>query len=357
MNLWRYDLKMEKLTRITQRDWWINSSDIAPDGQNAVVAARPDNGRNTKWKTELFLVDVQTGSTRQLTHNAVPEVGPQWSPTGQHILFSAVRLDRWENGNGDLWLIDVANGETRDLTPNHAGRFVQPVFSPDGKSIFASSGHGTTRFPVRIDLANGKITPLLTTEGNVRVGSWSGDRSTFAYIYQDFTTPPDLYVGRTDVSADRQRRITNLNPWVGEEIALGSVQRVTWPTSDGKTIEGLLYLPPSRSTVHQALPMIVHVACGPGCAWLNTFSIKNHVYAGLGFAQLSPNVRGASNYDDAHMRGQKRRQPVSALRMAAKLVDSIDHNEHRTVRRCSLSGELSGEGADELILVGKRWWR
>jgi dipeptidyl aminopeptidase/acylaminoacyl peptidase len=51
--------------------------------------------------------------------------------------------------------------------------------------------------------------------------------------------------------------------------------------------------------------MIVHVACGPGCAWLNQFAAKNHVYAGLGYAQLSPNVRGTSNYDDDFMRGNK----------------------------------------------------
>lgn len=305
MNLWRYDLHTEALTRVTQRDWWINSSDLSPDGRSAIVAGRPDNGRNTGWKTELFVVDLSTGSTRRLTHNRVPETNPQWSPDGKYVLFMAVRLDLWDVGNGDFWLVDAATGKTRNLTPHHTGRFIQPVFSSDGASLFVTSGYGTARFPVQIDAVSGLITRLVQTEGIVRVGSWSDDRRTFAYVYQDFTTPPDVYIGRTGVSADRQHRITDLNLWVREEIALGSVRRVHWSSFDGKAIEGLLYLPPGDTPARKPRPTIVHVACGPGCAWLNQFSIKNHVYAGLGYAQLSPNVRGASNYDDAHMKGNR----------------------------------------------------
>ena len=333
MNLWRYDLSTQTLSRITQRDWWINSAALSPDGRSAVVAARPDNGRNTGWKAELYVIDVSTGSSRQLTHNKVPEGSPQWSPDGKCILFSAVSLERWEQGNGDLWRIEVAGGKAQNLTPNHSGRFAQPVFAPDGKALFVQSGYGTTRFPIQIDLASGRITQLVQTEGNVRVGSWSADRRTFAYIYQDAATPPDIYVGRIDVSDDRQRRLTDLNSWVREEIAQGSVQRVNWKSFDGKTIEGLLYLPPGDVVAPRPLPMIVHIACGPGCAWLNNFSIKNQVYAGLGYAQLSPNIRGASNYDDKHMRGNRfdigggdRRDLMAGVdAMVARKIADPDH--------------------------------
>src|SRR6185295_7102756 len=161
LNLWRYDLGAAALTRVTHRDWSINSADLSPDGRRAIVAARPDNQRNTRAKTELFVVDLATGASRQLTHNAAPETDPLWSPDGESVVFFAVRLDRWEFGNGDLWRLDVTTGETRNLTPRHKGRFTQAVFSPDGKSLLASSGYGTARFPVRIDVASGRITPLV----------------------------------------------------------------------------------------------------------------------------------------------------------------------------------------------------
>lgn len=301
-NLWRYDLATEKLTRVTSREWWITSADLSPDGRSAIVEAQPDNGRNTRWKSELFLVDLSTGLTQQLTNNVAPESSPVWSPDGKSVLFTAVRLDDWALGNGDLWLFDVASRRAVNITPKHTGRFTQPIFSRDGKSIFVQSGYGTTRFPVRIDIGSGKITRLVQTEAVVRVGSWSHDRQTFAYIYTDATTPPDLYIGRNGITADRQHRLTDLNPWVRDEIALGSVQVVKWKSYDGKLIEGLLQLPPAGTVVQGYLPMIVHVACGPGCNWLNVFNPKFQVYAGLGYAQLSPNVRGTANYDDTFMR-------------------------------------------------------
>jgi dipeptidyl aminopeptidase/acylaminoacyl peptidase len=212
-----------------------------------------------------------------------------------------VRLDRWEWGNGDFWLLDLASQEARNLTPGHAGRFGTPVFSPDGASIFVQSGYGTTRFPVRIDVATGLVTPLARTEGVMRVGSWSDDRRTYAYVYTDFATPLDVYVGRADAQGDRQHRVTDLNGWLRDEIALGSVERVEWPSFDGRRIEGLLHRPPGDGPSAAPRPLIVHVPCGPGCAFLNSFSAKGQVWAGLGYAQLSVNVRGASNYDDAHL--------------------------------------------------------
>jgi dipeptidyl aminopeptidase/acylaminoacyl peptidase len=299
-NLWRYDIDTATMKRITQRQWVIDDADISPDGRLAVVATRTNHERNSRWRSELFLVDLASGAATQVTKNVVPEDSPRWSPDGKHVLFTAVRLDRWENGNGDLWLLDVDTRKVQNLTPKHTGWIRDPVFSPDGKYIFAASGYGTTRFPIRIDIGEQTVSPLVKTAGNVRTGSWSSDRQRLAYIYQDFNTPPDIYIGAVASTADRQQRITDLNSWVKTEIQQGTVQRVSWPSFDGKKIEGLLYLPPAASSAPK--PMIVHVACGPGCFWLNSFSVKHQIYAGLGYAQLLPNVRGAANYDDVHLR-------------------------------------------------------
>ncbi len=302
-NLWRYDLKAGTLKRVTDRAWSINSFSISPGGQGAAVEAQPDNQRNTGWKAELFVVTLGTGATRQLTHNEAPERSPQWFPDGKRLLFTAVSLDSWQNGNGDLWTLDVATGTTRNITPGHTGRFAQPVLSPDGTTIFAGSGYGTARFPVRIDVASGAITTLVGTVGVAGAGSWSADRRSFAYRLSNGLTPPDVYVGTTGDTSERQRRITELNPWVRSDIALGSVQLVRWPGADGQVIEGLLTLPPRVSVgANPLLPLLVHVPCGPGCGWVNDFSLKNQVYAGMGYAQLSVVVRGSNNYDDAFMR-------------------------------------------------------
>ncbi len=327
-NLWRYHIDTDSLTRITRRDWSISEFDIAPDGRSAVVAAQPDNHRNTGWKAELYVVDLTDGSTRQVTHNQAPERAPRWFPDGKRVLFTAVRLDRWENGNGDLWQVDVASGATRNLTPAHTGRFVGPVLSPDGSAIYVGSGYATARFPVRIDVASGRITPLMRTPGAI-AGSWSADRRTFAYRSQDATNPPEIYVDVAGGSAG-PIRISDLNPWIRNEIALGSVNVVRWRSNAGMPIEGLLTMP-TESTVRPR-PLLVHIPCGPGCGWINEFSLKNQIYAGLGYAQLSVVVRGSSNYDDRFMRanyfdlgGGDQRDVLSGVdAMIARRIASAD---------------------------------
>lgn len=343
-NLWRFDLGTDSLTRVTHRDWSINNIDISPDGRAAVVEAQPDNERNTGWKTELYVVDLTDGSTRQVTHNQAPERNPHWFPDGRRVLFNAVRLDRWENGNGDLWQLDIASGATLNLTPTHTGRFVGPVFSPDDSTIYVGSGYGTARFPVRIDVASGRITPLMTTAGTV-AGSWSADRRTYAYRSQDDTSPPDIYVRTVGGTSTRPVRISDMNPWIRNEIALGPVSVVRWRSADGMPIEGLLTMPPADSGARPR-PLLVHVPCGPGCGWVNEFSLKNQIYAGLGYVQLSAVVRGSNNYDDLFMQANYFDLGGGDLRDVLSGVDSM------IARRIASADSLALDGWSYGAILG-----
>ena len=303
-NLWTYEPETKKLTRLTQRDWAIGALDISEDGSRIVVSARSDNKRNTGGDAELYVIDVATKAVSQLTDNKSPERGPIWTPDGKSVLFAAVSLDKWDHGNGDFWLLDVATKQARNLTKGHTGPLGEPVFSPDGRHVYFDGGWGTARWPRRLELATGKIEDVATSHGLMNVASWSKDRGTYLYTYQDFATPADLYVGRIGEKSDHQRRLTDANAWVRDSIALGQMQVVQWKSVKDFTIEGLLYTPPGYdTTAKKPLPLILNIHGGPAGAFTNTFSVINHVYAGLGYATLSPNVRGSTGYDDKLMRG------------------------------------------------------
>src|SRR5947207_11708929 len=69
--------------------------------------------------------------------------GPQVSPDGQWVLFSAVDVNLQENKKiPHLWLVPVAGGEAKQLTSNPAGED-RGRWSPDGRQIiFTSSRDG-----------------------------------------------------------------------------------------------------------------------------------------------------------------------------------------------------------------------
>jgi len=118
-------------------------------------------------------------------------------------------------------------------------------------------------------------------------------------VFQNFDTPADIWVGLTDGTDAVQ--LTDVNPTITDEIVLGQGEVIRWESRDGTEIEGILMLPAEYQS--GALPLLLHIHGGPAGVFRNSFSASNHVWAGLGYAQLFPNVRGSSGYDDDLLRG------------------------------------------------------
>jgi Tol biopolymer transport system component/DNA-binding winged helix-turn-helix (wHTH) protein len=97
---------------------------FSPDGQQIVF---------TRWtsntKGDLFVVDLQTGQLRQLTHDHDGAQSPQWSRNGQEILFISNR-----NGNSRIWRISKNGGLSR-LVESIVGEVADFSLSPTTEEI------------------------------------------------------------------------------------------------------------------------------------------------------------------------------------------------------------------------------
>jgi dipeptidyl aminopeptidase/acylaminoacyl peptidase len=77
---------------------------------------------------------------------------------------------------------------------------------------------------------------------------------------------------------------------------------VRW-TSDGRSIEGLLYLPPQAAS--GKVPLVVNVHGGPTGVWLENYSAFTQFLVGHGWAVLLPNPRGSIGYGTAFAAANK----------------------------------------------------
>jgi Tol biopolymer transport system component len=120
--------------------------EFSPDGSQIVYQLRPWRG----WQVgDLFVVDLATGKTRQLTHlpplaSGLWDMLPAFSPDSTTVLFHRPRLNmpggEWHrylesgvvpNQHWDLWSVPAAGGEPRlVLRDAAAGRL-----SPDGRTM------------------------------------------------------------------------------------------------------------------------------------------------------------------------------------------------------------------------------
>jgi dipeptidyl aminopeptidase/acylaminoacyl peptidase len=132
------------------------------------------------------------------------------------------------------------------------------------------------------------------------------DTGTILINYQDQSTPSTLFtVARLEQVGNRNawRQLTDVNPHV-REFALGRQEEITWTSSDGTQVGGVLTYPVGYVR-GQRYPLIVAIHGGPASADVLGFNggYGSQIYAGAGYAVLKPNYRGSTNYGEAFRKG------------------------------------------------------
>ncbi len=294
-NLWVFDMATKEERQITHEELIIGSWDISADGRRLALTARSQNRRNDSYLNEIHVADVGTGQLTKLSDNRAPESGLVWAPDGSSILYTAADDKEWMNRNTKLWLLDPSSGNHRLLSAAFEGTPRNPTWSTDSKTIYFSGQQGTNTNLFAVDVASGHVSQLTDVEGTLRVASYSADRSTYVYSFTDYRTPSDLWVGGGSESV----RLTEANPQV-EEWQLADMSVIDWKSEGDFTIEGLFHLPAGYEEGDR-VPLILNIHGGPAGSFTNSWRPSYHFYAGLGYASLSPNVRGSSGYTD-HLR-------------------------------------------------------
>ncbi|HSR70287.1 MAG TPA: S9 family peptidase [Acidobacteriota bacterium] len=299
-NLWMIGLDDKEEKQITDERHLISSWDISPDGSRLVYTARSENRRNQQYLAEIYLHSIQDGLRTRLTDNQAPERGVQFAPDGRRVLYSAPDDQEWELRNDKIWVIDADSKEYRMVSGAFEGNMGDVEWGPEGDFIYFSGLQRTEDALFRLDPVSGALEKLLDVDGVMSSVSYSADRSRIAYVFEDHDTPAELYAASLTQASSRE--LTDHNAWVEEELLLSDMKVVNWKSTDGLPIEGLLHLPPTYQEGRRS-PLILHIHGGPAGVFTNNFDARVHIFGGLGYAQLQPNVRGSSGYDDELLRG------------------------------------------------------
>ena len=321
------------------------------------LAARLDGVGWQEGRRHLFVVDVESGSARQLTRGEYDHDDPAFSPDGASVVFSSDRSARRDDRQfrGDAWVMPVEGGRPRRLT-NGKGRVAFPIFSPDGKLV-AFAGALTERFdedphvyvvpadgsgppealapdldrPVMVFLAfsspiswvaNRELLMLVADHGSAVVHrARVGERRSREVIGGDIqvdgfaTRPGRRAIAFTSAWPDRPSelrattlagvepvQLTALNTDFLAEVELAPVRRSTIARPDGTEVEYFTIAAADRAARPRPLHLDIHG--GPHSAWPAARYLSMHQsLAGAGYAVLLPNPRGSTSYGQAFTSG------------------------------------------------------
>ncbi|MGQ0647048.1 MAG: BamA/TamA family outer membrane protein [Gemmatimonadaceae bacterium] len=115
--------------------------------------------------SDIYLFDLQTGQSRQLTNDRAAQLHPAWSPdtrtlawvtdAGDETSFTEMRF-----GEMRLALADVASGDVRLLPRIGTGKHINPQFTPDGTGLYFVSDQDGVSDVYRLSLRDGELRRL-----------------------------------------------------------------------------------------------------------------------------------------------------------------------------------------------------
>src|SRR5256885_462571 len=113
----------------------VGDPQLSPDGKWVAYTVTHYSLKENRGTTRIWLADVASGTSRQLTAGPGSDRQPRWSPDGRTLAFVSTR----ESG-AQLWLLSMggAGGEARRVS-SLADGVSDPLWLPDGTGVLVTS--------------------------------------------------------------------------------------------------------------------------------------------------------------------------------------------------------------------------
>jgi dipeptidyl aminopeptidase/acylaminoacyl peptidase len=352
----------------------------------------------------LFMVDADGGAPRQLTYGAWNDAGPlAWTPDGRAILFSTVRKGDWQREvfDSEIYALDLSSGTLNQLTTRKGPDFGAAIspdgrqisylgwddvgkgydqarlylmnrdgsgaraiatgldrdldqleWSRDGRTLIASYEEGGGKRVARITL-DGRVTPLATglvgagLDRPYAGGNFSVARNgAIALTTGGVTRPGDVSIA----SAGKTRTLTRLNSFLDGK-RLGDVRELFARAPDGGQVPAWLVTPPNY-VAGTRVPLILEIHGGPYASYGPQFATDMQLYAAAGYAVLYANPRGSTGYGQSFADGIEKAYPGKDYDDLMAAVDAAIASGVADPDNLFVTGG-SGGGALTAWIVGK----
>lgn len=267
----------------------------------AVVTSPMHNEDDLAPANALWIVDVARPAAPRKLPKVPPTVGDvTWSGGDARLFFTAQAAADAPPGYGDLMALTLASGAITNLSRDFRGTVAGTPITESDDAVLVPAESGTRVGYVRFDIGHPGATPVALGHGVVGLLATNDKRTGWVYAQTASDEPTALYFARTLGAASGTRLDAPATAGADWRAVKASVVR--WK-SDGRTIEGLLYLPPAAASAKVPLVLVVHG--GPSGVWTERYSPFVQYLVGHGWAVLMPNPRGSTGYGTAFAAANK----------------------------------------------------
>lgn len=287
--VWMLDVASRTLTPVTSSAWRISQIEWLPGSDRLVGAADPTPASD-RWTSQIYTIDVATGTFAPLAAPRGPFGGLAAAPDGSALAYVGARVDGPEPH--DVYTVrlpDTTHSQT-NVTASTLDRPVSQLQWIDATTLGAIVARGF-----------GSAIALIDASGRARFVEVPVNPTSFVraangaivFAGETATHAPELWIKPTNEPA---RAVTTLNEqWSAWPVV--APEFVTFKSFDGKLIEAALLRPNPKPATPGPLVILVHG--GPTGRWSDAFEPWGQLLAQRGYAVLYPNIRGSTGYGAA----------------------------------------------------------
>jgi dipeptidyl aminopeptidase/acylaminoacyl peptidase len=247
-------------------------------------------------ESQVWLLDLDSGALRQLLPAGAGEpraayFAAAFTPDNRGLYVISDRAGEFR----ELWLQPLDDAPPTRVTAHIPWDVSGADVSPDGAFV-ALRANVEARHELRLfDARTQKELPLSgVPAGNVQSAHFHDQRQEIAFAVTSAQSPSTLY--------SMDPRSGRVEAWTRPVVPAGlnpgrfaDAQTVRWSSFDGRSISGLLHLPPASFTGKR--PVVVMIHGGPeGQATVGFMARYNYLVNELGVAVIQPNVRGSAGF-------------------------------------------------------------
>ena len=271
---------------------------VSPDGKWLAYVARV-GGREIAWttNTDVFLVATD-GKSRALditADNKAYDLDPVFSPDGKSIGILTMKRPGFEADRMRISTYDLGTKKLRVVTEQWDRSAGSINWSSDGKTIYTNADNIGNEAIFAIDVANGTAKALVDKGSNNSPRPAANGRIVFAK--DTLRSPVELFTMKADGTDMRQ--LTKLNSDRVSKIAWGQYEQFSFKGAKGDTVYGYAMKPAGYTNGKAPVAFLVHG--GPQGSFGDHFHYRwnPQFYAGAGYAVVFIDFHGSTGYGQA----------------------------------------------------------
>jgi dipeptidyl aminopeptidase/acylaminoacyl peptidase len=270
---------------------------FSPDGKQVAFSMRALHV-GEPWSTnfDIFKVAVSGGTPENLTaDNPAWDGQPAFSPDGTQLAYVATERPGFEADRFHLVLLDLKSGAKHPLTQRWDRSISSFAWSPDGKTLFATTDHLGQHPLWAVDVKTGNPTMLT---GNGEVEAFVVGPRQLLYTQSDLANPADLF--SSGFSGGKSQQLTHVNQAALAQRKLSDFEQFSFSGWNDEKVFGYVMKPVDFKS-DRTYPVAFVVHGGPQGSMGNIWHWRwnAQTLAGAGYAVVMIDFHGSTGYGQA----------------------------------------------------------